>query len=68
MAQWLGRKPALAPEHWRELLEVRRRLRSIPSVQELARRWGVSEQTVRNYLRNRVPKQMQGLHDHEPGH
>ena len=65
--QWYGRKPALGEEHWRELVEVRRLIHSIPPVDELARRWGVSRQSVRNYLRNRLPKQIRIAVEHDAG-
>jgi predicted DNA-binding transcriptional regulator AlpA len=58
VTKWSGRKPALAREHWHELVEVRRRIREIPTIKELSERWGVSESTVYNYLRNRLPKQI----------
>ena len=36
-----------------------RTLRDVPSVAELARRWKVSETTVRRYLRGQIPKRFE---------
>lgn len=59
MSPWSGRRPALADEYVDELHQVRQLIASIPTVEELAKRWGVSRSTVRNYLQGRVPKRLQ---------
>lgn len=57
--RWRGRTSTLADKHVPELLEILRTLRNVPSVTELARRWGVSETTVRRYLRGNIPKRFE---------
>lgn len=57
--RWRGRKSPLADEHVPELLALLRTLRAVPSVAELARRWKVSEITVRRYLRGKIPKRFE---------
>jgi hypothetical protein len=57
-----GRRPALAAEHVPELLEIRAAMERIPPVKTLAHRWGVSPQTVRNYLHGRLPKRFSLTH------
>lgn len=59
--RWRGRTSQLADEHVPELLAIVRTLRDVPSVAELARRWKVSETTVRRYLRGQIPKRF-GAH------
>ena len=57
--KWKGRPSLLADQHVLELLAIVRILSSIPSPRELAKRWGVSEQTVRRYLRGQIPKRFE---------
>jgi hypothetical protein len=59
--KWRGRQPALTPEQLAEALEYRRLLEiagTVPSTADLAARWGVSQETVRCYLRGDLPKRM----------
>lgn len=68
MVTWNGRKPALKDEHVGELQDIRRLMAQLPfevaprgdGLKRLAERWGVSLQTVRNYLGSRLPKQLGG--------
>ena len=63
--RWSGRAPKLDPKHIPELLEIRkarRRVAELPSVAELAERWGVSRSAVRDYLGDRLPKRYEGQH------
>ena len=57
--KWRGRTSQLADEHVPELLAILRTLRDVPSVADLARRWKVSETTVRRYLRGQIPKRFE---------
>ncbi len=57
--KWRGRTSSLADEHVSELLEILRTLRAVPSPADLARRWDVSERTVRRYLRGQIPKRFE---------
>ena len=54
--RWSGRPPKLDPQHVPELLEIRQRLADIPTVAELAVRWGISRSAVRRYLHEQLPK------------
>ena len=54
--RWSGRPPQLDPRHVPELLDIRQRIADIPTVAELAERWGISRSAVRRYLHEQLPK------------
>jgi hypothetical protein len=55
---WSGRDTALAEEHWPELLHLIDLREQIPSLDELAERWGVPKRTVQRYLYGKLPKRI----------
>ena len=57
--KWRGRTSSLADKHVAEILEILGTLRSVPSATDLAKRWGISERTVRRYLRGQIPKRFE---------
>jgi hypothetical protein len=68
MGTWNGRKPSLKDEHVGEMQDIRRLMAQLPfdvaprgeGLKRLAERWGVSLQTVRDYLGHRLPKRFGG--------
>lgn len=68
MTHWFGRPPQLNEEAMHEVLRIAERLhalererQALPTTAELAQRFGVSEQLIRNYLRGQVPKRFAHL-------
>lgn len=66
--KWKGRRPRVPDEHVPELLRLRAERAkaraitdAIPTVRELAERWGMSRSTVERYLYKQLPKRMATL-------
>lgn len=56
MKKWAGRSASLTEDQAREVLRVKALADQVPKASELARRLGVSVNTVQRYLSGYVPK------------
>lgn len=54
--KWRGRRLSLTDEQLKEALEIRERIKAIPTLTELAKRWRCSRETARKYVYADMPK------------